>query len=949
MASRLASVLVLVASSFAPLTVAAAPAWTDARVPGLELADARIATPPPSAVWGSADARAPQSRALARLRDEARSVWLTWDRARNCASGMMLAHVDAPGSVASASLAESFSRDFLARHLEAIAPGSDPDDFVVVANDLSSGIRTIGLQQLHRGAVVHGGGLGLRFVGDRLVMISATVLPDVDVPTALPGTIVLPVWDGSWRYHAVVREDVFSRAPLGHWWVYRALASGEPIAREQRMSDAVTVQFDVPQRYPVARYDAAAPQLSLLEGGNAAASDLAGQVAISGSPTQIEIAAVGPLVDVVNSAASDATTSFDVNDGDTVTWSLADDEWGDAQLSAFVHASLAKTYVRGIAPGFTWLDGTLYPNVNIDNNCNAVSDGNQLYFFRSGGGCENTARIADVVYHETGHSVHRYAIIEGVGVQQSSLSEGISDYLAATMTGDSGMGRGFNFTDDPLRELDPDGYEYMWPQDTGESHMEGRIIGGTLWDLRTVLQAKLGDAEGRAHTDHIWYESIRRAFDIPSMYPEALVADDDDGDLTNGTPNLCEINAVFEAHGLLDVAELATPEHALVEVDDGRQVVVTQSLPTFPDCPVGAGDVTLSWRLRDVPDDVTTVAMEMQDGGWAATIPTQAPGVVVEYQVVLAYDNGAEARLPRNAADPWYQTFFGGAQPIYCLDDAADLSQWMFAGDGGFWSFGPLGVAGIDPGEEWDDDGVVLSQDGSYPPWANTTATGPVIDLAGHVDVRLHMRRWLTVEDATFDHATVLANGSPIWANLATMQANTQHVDREWRFVDLPLVDALAAGSVQLQFALTSDGGLEFGGWTVDALCVVEVVDAYCGDDMVSGNEECDDGNTEPGDGCDASCMMEDPDPSTSGGSESADTSGDGTADEGSASITGATGSTFTTTAGDGTDDSTGDANQDGESSDGCGCTTDARPGLPLALLLLLPLRRRVRVRAAGA
>ncbi len=783
---------------------------------------------------------------------------------------------------------------------------------------------------------VVGGGLGLRFSADRLVYVSASVLPAVPSPSsAASGTFVLPIWTGrEWQYHHVVRSDVESRAPLGHWWVYRDAATGAFVAREQRMLDAVTVRFDVPVRHPGLRYDAVAPQLDLLEGGNGTTTNLAGQVVLSNSPTTLEIAATGAIARAVNNAGENASTGFNVNDGDSVTWSLADDEFGDAQTSAFVHMSIVNAYVRNIAPGLDWLDEQVTANVNIDNTCNAVSDGNQLYFFRAGD-CQNTARLADVVYHEFGHSVHRAAIIPGVGAQQSSLSEGISDYLAATMTGDSGMGRGFTFSESPLRELNPPDYEWSWPQDTGESHSEGRIIGGTLWDLRTELRTKLGDDEGRAHSDLLWYEAIRRATDIPSMYPNVLVADDDDGNLANGTPNLCEINAVFQAHGLLDPSQLGELAHELVPVDDGRQVVVTQMLPVFEDCPVEAGDVELSWRLRDTPDDVTTVLMDVQDGAWVSTIPSQATGAVVEYQVRLTYSNGTSTMLPRNPADPWYQTYFGGAQPIYCLDGEADPSQWTFAGPGA-WSFGPLGTAGVDPGEPYDDDGVLLSMDGIYMPNIDTSATGPVIDLTGHQDVRLHYRRWLTVEDATFDHANIYANDAPVWANLATEQANTQHVDHEWRFQDIPLDAALASGAVQLRFALTSDGGLQFGGWTIDSLCVVEVVESFCGDGTVDSGEECDDENTEDGDGCDASCELEDPDPTA--GTTDADTSGDGT---GSATFTTGADGTVTGGTADGTDRTTGDSEQDG-TSDGCGCTTNGTRGSAmLPLLVGLALRRR--------
>jgi cysteine-rich repeat protein len=510
------------------------------------------------------------------------------------------------------------------------------------------------------------------------------------------------------------------------------------------------------------------------------------------------------------------------------------------------------------------------------------------------------------------------------------------------------MGRGFSFTDDPLRELDPVDYEWHWPEDKGESHMEGRIIGGTLWDLRTALRTKLGDDEGRSQTDLIWYESIRRAFDIPSMYPEALVADDDDGNVANGTPNVCEINAAFEAHGLVDPSELGDLGLDLVPVADGRQVVVTESLPVFEDCPVTASGAEMRWRLRDAPEAITTVMMAVEDGAWVATIPTQAAGVVAEYQVVVTYSSGTVAALPRNQADPWYQTFFGGAQPIYCFDENANPDEWVFAGNGNTWNFGPLAVDGVDPGDPYDDDGVLLSQDGFYPSWSNTTATGPEIDLAGYDDVRLHYRRWLTVEDGTFDRARITANGEPVWSNLVSKQGSVHHVDREWRFHDLPLATAMATGSVQLQFALDSDGGLELGGWTIDALCVVQVVESYCGDHMVSSPEECDDGNTESGDGCDASCILEeDPDPTgTEGGDDStgddtdADTSdGDSvTADEASGA------NTVDPSAGS----STGDTEEDDSSSDGCGCDASGHGGwLNASFLLVLFGVRRAR-RSSG-
>lgn len=46
-------------------------------------------------------------------------------------------------------------------------------------------------------------------------------------------------------------------------------------------------------------------------------------------------------------------------------------------------------------------------------------------------------------------------------------------------------------------------------------------------------------------------------------------------------------------------------------------------------------------------------------------------------------------------------------------------------------------------------------------------------------------------------------------------------------------------------------------GWRCDVLAEPSDCETFCGDDIVTGDESCDDGNMEDGDGCDASCAVE--------------------------------------------------------------------------------------------
>ena len=127
--------------------------------------------------------------------------------------------------------------------------------------------------------------------------------------------------------------------------------------------------------------------------------------------------------------------------------------------------------------------------------------------------------------------------------------------------------------------------------------------------------------------------------------------------------------------------------------------------------------------------------------------------------------------------------------------------------------------------------------------------------------MRLHYRRWLTVEDGHFDQAIVTANGKKAWNNYNSDQGDSSaihHVDREWRFHDVPLSGYFTGHSVQVGFDLTSDEGLELGGWQVDDVCIVANPYSICGDGVKSITEQCDSGaaNQDKADVCRTDCHV---------------------------------------------------------------------------------------------
>ncbi|HZI12267.1 MAG TPA: endopeptidase, partial [Myxococcus sp.] len=76
-----------------------------------------------------------------------------------------------------------------------------------------------------------------------------------------------------------------------------------------------------------------------------------------------------------------------------------------AARSSFYELGKLTEQARGWLPTNTWLQGQLVSNVNINSTCNAFWNGTSVNFYRSGGGCRNTGEIGAVFDHEWGHGI----------------------------------------------------------------------------------------------------------------------------------------------------------------------------------------------------------------------------------------------------------------------------------------------------------------------------------------------------------------------------------------------------------------------------------------------------------------------------------------------------------------------------------------------------------------
>lgn len=753
------------------------------------------------------------------------------------------------GAVADAAIAERTARSFIAQFR--LAPGTSDADLVIVANRLDGGLRTVAFEQRASGLRVVGGQVHVVFGRDRVVLAGSEARPDVRfaIPRrAAPSLGRIASWLGEpratsrptgervvvWnRFASRVADVVETRAGLSRWEVYVA-PDGEPLGRSARTANATsTLRFDVPVRHPAStRTLLPAPNTNVIVDGVPDTTDAVGGFAWAGNLASIvEPTPVGPFVQVFDeSGAALVTATLTAQPGQPVDFSLATDEIGDAQLTGFLYASVAKARARTMHPTLVWLDETLEVHVNIPGECNAQSTGDAIHFVRKGM-CENTARVTDVVLHEFAHSFHSQSVIPGVGLFDSDVSEGIADFFSAHLSGDSGVGRGFRFDDTPVRELNPIGFEPRFPDDiSGDPHISGLIIGGALWDLRTELFATLGVATGTTAIERIYVGILQRSLDLPTTYMAALLADDDNADLADGTPNGCAIERAFGRHGLVPGFTTTTLAPPTVR---GREITVAVDRPMAA-CPrAQVTRMTLRWQLPG--GALADVAMTANGDLWSGSIiPEQGPeipdGSVVHYQVIAELDDTSVVTFPDNPADPLYQVFIGTATAIYCERLDRD-PLWVSSG----WEFAlPFGRAGDAP-VPFTGLGVLGTNvigDGRYSPNSDATITMPAVDATGYDSVHVQFRRWLTSESA--DRSSVVVNGTEAWSSNATLD----HVDKEWRFVD---VEVEPRPDLVVTWSLDASATNQLGGWNLDDVCIVGFgKPAICGDGVIDIDEACD-------------------------------------------------------------------------------------------------------------
>ncbi len=515
-------------------------------------------------------------------------------------------------------------------------------------------------------------------------------------------------------------------------------------------------------------------------------------------------------------------------------------DFGDrlAAPTAFVWVQAIQDFARSFAPEVGWVDTDVRVNVNNEGSCNAWYDGS-INFLLAGDGCRNTGRLADVVFHEWGHGFHASSIVSGN--LDGSLGEGAADLLSAFYNDDPRIAPFFfERGSRPLRTADNNtNYDRTYSEDATMVHSNGTIYSGAMWDTREALRVSIGEPAATEVALAIFAGTLKGGPTVLTSFDEAMFADDDDADLANGTPHLCELVEGFGLHGLGPAAgygtepQIPNPEFTSQGEDVVLSGVVPNPAPSCIDVRPTAG--TLHWRRSGEAWFEEAIEVDAIDVRATISKADLSWGDVVEYYLEIETSTGGVVQDPPGGAIRPHTFFVGDVIEVSC--------QRFENGDGGFrhsliagteqegaddWQWGePRGVEGDPPTafsgtNVWGNDLGEEGWDGAYQPQKENELRSPVYDTAHYEGVVLRYMRWLNVEDGVFDQARILADDEEVWRNHASdnVEGGEHHVDDGWAPHVVDLQGLGDDGEVRIAWRLNTDGGFEAGGWTIDDVCV---------------------------------------------------------------------------------------------------------------------------------
>lgn len=520
-----------------------------------------------------------------------------------------------------------------------------------------------------------------------------------------------------------------------------------------------------------------------------------------------------------------------------------------SQASTFQVVSAQRDWIRSVNPSDSTGDFRATAFVNINDNCNATWSGNQINMFSAGGGC-NATSFSTVVAHEMGHWYNsRY----GTGNGDDGMGEGNADVFALYMYNTHLLGADFN--GQGSGSLRNGNNVRMFCGDTspgchggGGVHANGEVWMGAAWRIYLQLENSLGAAQADLVSDALfmaWMNGYNQQQIKSVIETQWLTLDDDNGNIDDGTPHFLEIDGGFLQKGFpgykLNVIDFSNVTQLGVQNSEVGPYDVSADLTSL------IGENIVSANIIYNVDNGPDLSVPMTPSGsfsWTGSIPGQASPALVRYYIQamdsFGYTNAGPGDPPGLQDIDTLKFAVGAETQIFFDDFESGEGAWTHgtygdsSNDQDDWQFGtPQGEGAYDPSFAasgsncWGNDLGIGNFNGNYQDNVHNFLRSPVIDCSNSTGTVLRFNRWLTTEDGSFDRGRILVNGTQVWGS--SLMGNV--IDEEWKNQEVD-ISALADGneSVQIDFAMRTNGNTSLGGWTLDDVEVLsrEQVSGAC-------------------------------------------------------------------------------------------------------------------------
>lgn len=511
------------------------------------------------------------------------------------------------------------------------------------------------------------------------------------------------------------------------------------------------------------------------------------------------------------------------------------------ERSAYYHVNIIHDHQKDVLGGYTGMDFQLPTNVDLAGTCNAYYDGSSINFYAAGGGCQSYAQIGEVVYHEYGHGVNDnfYQDLGGV-FQNGAMNEAYADVWALSITEDPILAEGSDLVDPTIfiRRYDQD--RKVYPSDiTGEVHADGEIIAGAWWDTYVLLGNDMdltmdlfAEAFPGLQADQ---PNGNEGIAFSDVLLDVLTADDDDADLTNGTPHGTAILEAFALHGITLVSS-GEIDHDPIEAAAASDPITVNAdvVLTFPFSQYLDG-VLMRYRVNDTPT-WTEVLMTYSGGSsYTAQIPAQPEGTVIAYYLAMQDIYGQVSSAVPVGADldpdpniPYYILVGYALEASEDGDFVSTLGNWNLGmpGDNASTGIWTLAI----PTGSFTDDGIIVQTDEQHTPGGElcfftgnaaagetigtadvdagrTTLQSDPIDLSGYENPTFTYWRWYTNNppggaNPGMDWWQVqVTNDGTNWVYVE----NTKTSDKSWRRHAFRVQDHVAPSSTVSVRFIASD------------------------------------------------------------------------------------------------------------------------------------------------